>query len=181
MTDSSHVQEAAPTLDGRDLRRAMGRFATGITIITAGASDPHAMTANAFTSVSLEPPLVLVCVRQNAVMAETIRNHGSFAVSVLAAHQERVARLFADRNRPRGKLGFATVETEAGPYSGAPVITGALAWLECELRTVYDGGDHSIFIGQVHTLGRSTAEHALLFYEGGFHRLEPDEMLPNTT
>jgi flavin reductase (DIM6/NTAB) family NADH-FMN oxidoreductase RutF len=172
---------AGAVADGREMRRILGRFATGITVLTAGRETPRGMTANAFTSVSIEPPLVLVCVQRNATMHETIREAGSFAVSVLAAHQERVARLFADRKRPRGTREFEAVHAISGPYTGAPVLSGALAWLECKLATVYDGGDHSIFLGEVQTLGRGKTEDALLFYEGGFHRLESGVLLPNTT
>jgi flavin reductase (DIM6/NTAB) family NADH-FMN oxidoreductase RutF len=164
-----------------DLRNVMGRFATGITVITAGKAEPRGMTANSFTSVSLEPPLVLVCVRRDATMHQTIIEHGSFAVSVLAAHQERIARMFANPARPRGTLEFATVDITRGPYSGAPVLSGALAWLECKLSAVYEGGDHSIFLGEVRTLSRGTTEDALLFYGGSFHRLETDDIVPNTT
>jgi flavin reductase (DIM6/NTAB) family NADH-FMN oxidoreductase RutF len=161
------------------MRRIFGRFATGITVVTAGRETPRGMTANAFTSVSLEPPLVLVCILRDATLHETIRECGSFAVSVLAAHQERVARLFADSKRPRGSE-FDAVDAISGPYTGAPILSGALAWLECKLATIYDGGDHSIFLGEVQALGRGTTEDALLFYDGGFHRLESGVLLPST-
>lgn len=155
----------------REMRRIFGRFATGITVVTAGQDLPRGMTANAFTSVSLEPPLVLVCVQRSANMHETIQECGSFAISVLAAHQEDVARLFANDNRPRGSE-FDAVDAIPGPYTGAPILSGALAWLECALTTTYDGGDHSIFIGEVQSLGRGESDEALLFYDGRFHRLE---------
>lgn len=174
-------RSAAASSVGPELRRIFGRFATGITVVTAGRDMPRGMTANAFTSVSLDPPLVLVCIQRNATMHETIRDCGSFAVSVLAAHQERVARLFADRKRPRGEGEFATVGTVPGPFSGAPVLAGALVWLECKLAAIYEGGDHSIFLGDVQALGRGNTEDALLFYDGGFHRLETEINWPNTT
>jgi flavin reductase (DIM6/NTAB) family NADH-FMN oxidoreductase RutF len=164
----------------REMRRIFGRFATGITVVTAGRETPTGMTANAFTSVSLEPPLVLVCVQRNATIHDTIQECGSFAVSVLAAHQEQGARLFADHKRPRGERAFDTVDAIPGPYTGAPVLPGALAWLECELATIYDGGDHSIFLGEVQALGHGETEDALLFYEGGFHRLESGVLVPST-
>jgi flavin reductase len=173
--------EAASVPSGREMRRIFGRFATGITVVTAGRETPRGMTANSFTSVSIEPPLVLVCIQRNATMHDTIRECESFAVSVLAAHQERVARLFADRERPRGRAEFDAVDAIPGPHTGAPVLSGALAWLECKLATVYDGGDHSIFLGEVQTIGRGKTEDALLFYDGGFHRLESGLLLPNTT
>jgi flavin reductase (DIM6/NTAB) family NADH-FMN oxidoreductase RutF len=164
----------------REMRQIFGRFATGITIVTTGRDTPRGMTANSFTSVSLDPPLVLVCIQLDATMHETIIEQQSFAVSVLAAHQERVARLFADRTRPRGEGEFAAVDTAAGPRTGAPVVVGALAWLECTLAAVYEGGDHSIFLGEVQSLGRGKTEDALLFYEGGFHRLETESVWPYT-
>jgi len=167
--------------DARQMRGIFGRFATGITVVTAGREIPRGMTANSFTSVSLEPPLVLVCVQRNASMDETIREAGSFAVSVLAAHQERLARLFADRTRPRGKLEFDAVDAIPGPHTGAPVLSGALAWLECKLATTYEGGDHSIFLGEVQTIGRGKTEDALLFYDGEFRRLESGALWVNTT
>jgi flavin reductase (DIM6/NTAB) family NADH-FMN oxidoreductase RutF len=157
----------------RELREVLGRFATGVTVVTAGATVPHGMTANSFTSVSLEPPLVLVCVLREAAMHTTIVEGKAFAVSVLAADQEKEARYFADRGRPRDEREFAVVDASPGRHTGAPVLAGALAWMECRLAAVYDGGDHSIFLGEVVDLGRGPGAEALLFYGGGFHRLEP--------
>jgi len=169
----------APILDGKTLRRVLGRFGTGVTVVTVGGPEPHGMTANAFSSVSLDPPLVLVCVQRTANLHNAIHESGSFAVSVLAAHQEREARMFANHHRPRvGE--FAAVDVTIGPYSAAPVFRDALAWLECELATVYDGGDHSIFIGLVQTVGYGTAEEALLFFDGGFRHLAAEVTLPDT-
>lgn len=168
----------APAPAGGDLRRVMARFATGITVVSAGRARPHGMTANSFTSVSLEPPLVLVCVQRNANMHQAIHDSGTFAISVLAAHQEQLARIFADRDRLRGEHEFAGVDTMLGPYTGTPVLSDALAWLECGLADVHDGGDHSIFIGRVETVGRGSADSALLFFDGGFHRLPSAETVP---
>jgi flavin reductase (DIM6/NTAB) family NADH-FMN oxidoreductase RutF len=170
---------AAETPDTQGLRKTLGRFATGITVITVGGEKPRGMTVNAFSSLSLEPPLVLVCVVRSATLHDLIYERGSFAVSMLAAHQEQEARLFADRSRVRGAE-FDAVGAVPGPYTGAPVLPGALAWLECKLATVYDGGDHSIFIGEVQSLRRGEAEDALLFYQGDFRRLEPDVLVANT-
>lgn len=180
LPDGRQELGAAVIFDAREMRQIFGRFATGITVVTAGREIPRGMTANSFTSVSLDPPLVLVCIQRNISMHETIRACGSFAVSVLAAHQERVARLFADRKRPRGQGEFDAVNAIPGPHTGAPILSGALAWLECKLVTVYDGGDHSIFIGEVQALGRGNTEDALLFYDGGFHRLESSILWPST-
>jgi flavin reductase (DIM6/NTAB) family NADH-FMN oxidoreductase RutF len=153
------------------LREVMSRFATGITVLTTGGARCHGMTANAFNSVSLEPPLVLCCVVRTAVMHEAITVSGSFGVSVLAADQEHLARYFADRDRPRGAAQFDSVSWLPGRFSGAPLLSGALAWLECRLVEAYDGGDHSIFVGQVLGCGRGDGREALLFFGGGFHQL----------
>jgi flavin reductase (DIM6/NTAB) family NADH-FMN oxidoreductase RutF len=156
----------------RELRRVFGRFATGITIVTAGRDEPRGMTANSFTSVSLEPPMILVCVLRDASMHETILQHRAFGVSVLSNRQERVARHFANRDRPRGRAEFDAVDSMAGPRTGTPVLPDALAWFECTLAAVHSGGDHSIFLGEIVGLGHGPHDDALLFYDGASRRLE---------
>jgi flavin reductase (DIM6/NTAB) family NADH-FMN oxidoreductase RutF len=156
----------------RELRRVFGRFATGITVVTAGRDEPRGMTANSFTSVSLDPPMVLICVLRDASMHETIQRHQGFAVSFLSNRQERVARHFADRHRPRGRAEFEAVDSMPGPRTGCPVLPDALAWFECSLAAVYDGGDHSIFLGRIVSLGQGADEDALLFYAGAYRRLD---------
>ncbi|MFY1636734.1 flavin reductase family protein [Solwaraspora sp. WMMB335] len=146
----------------------MGMFATGVTLITSGTSLPHGMTANAFTSVSLEPAMALVCVKRTAVMHATILAQGTFAVSILAAAQEGLARYFASSARPRDEREFETVDYWPGRHTGAPIVSGSLAWVECKLAAVYDGGDHSIFLGSVLGVGRGDSGEALLFHGGRF-------------
>ena len=171
----SRVTEASafppPGAPPHRMRDVMGMFATGITVLTAGGEGPHGMTANAFSSVSLDPPLVLVCVARTAVMHGAILGTGSYAVSVLAGEQEHIARYFADRRRPRGVAQFDHVDWRPGPLTGAPLLEGSLAWMECEVTNVYSGGDHSIFLGEVLDIGRADESHALLFFGGGYHRL----------
>ena len=152
------------------LRTVLGQFATGVTVLAAGVDAPQGMTANSFTSVSLSPPLVLVCVNRTAAIHQTVLDSGSFAVSVLARHQEHVARYFADHSRPRGRSEFDIVGWSPAPHTGAPLIHGALAWIECELAATYDGGDHSIFLGAVLASGQEPTREALLFHGGRFHR-----------
>jgi flavin reductase (DIM6/NTAB) family NADH-FMN oxidoreductase RutF len=137
--------------------------------VAAGSETPEGMTANAFTSVSLTPPLVLVCVKRAAAIHQTVLDCESFAVSVLSAQQEHVARHFANHSRPRGREIFDIVGWSPGPNTGAPVIDGALAWIECALAAAYDGGDHSIFLGSVLASSHGPARDALLFFGGGFH------------
>jgi len=158
-------------VESRALRGVLGRFATGITVLTVGGATPHGMTANAFTSVSLHPPLVLVCVGREAIMHDTILTAGTFAVSVLHGGQEAVARYFSDRRRPRGAAQFDAVGWVPGPITGAPLLVGGLAWVECALEDSHRGGDHSIFVGRVLGTARSDDLDALLFFGGGYHRL----------
>jgi flavin reductase (DIM6/NTAB) family NADH-FMN oxidoreductase RutF len=160
--------------DQRLLRTAFAAFATGVTVLTVGGQQPHGMTANSFTSVSLDPPLVLVCVDRDAVMHKRLAQAGGFAVSVLAAHQDGIARHFADRSRRRGRAEFDGVAWSPGSHTGAPLIDGAIVWLECGLWRTYDAGDHSIFIGQVRSVRRHDQEAALLFFDGRFDRLPAD-------
>ena len=159
--------------DGRAMRDVMSRFATGVTVLTVGGEQVHGMTANAFTSVSLDPPLVLCCVANKAWMNAAIVSAGSFGVSVLGADQENVARHFADRRRPMGEAQFEGGDWVPGPRTGSPVLPTALAWLECDLVQVRDGGDHSIFLGQVLNMYRSDSGSALLFFGGGFGQMLP--------
>jgi flavin reductase len=160
------------TVDGRQLRTAFAAFATGVTVVTVGGETPHGMTANAFTSVSLDPPLVLVCVDLAARMHDVLARAEGFAVSVLAAHQEPVARHFASGDRPAGLAQFASVSWSPGPHTGAPLIAGALAWFECRRRGSYGGGDHSIFVGRLVSVVRHDHAPPLVFFDRAFHRLE---------
>lgn len=154
------------------LREVMAQFATGITVLTTGGELAHGMTANAFSSVSLEPPLVLSCVSRAARMHESILASGTFAVSILADGQRDVAKHFADWRRPRGMAQFDAVDWYAGPSTGSPLVHGCLAWLECELTQAYDGGDHSIFVGAVRNSSRSVGTlQPLLFHRGGYHQV----------
>jgi flavin reductase (DIM6/NTAB) family NADH-FMN oxidoreductase RutF len=157
--------EAADVLPGQ-LREILRRFATGVTVVSAGHDVPQGMTANAFTSVSLSPPLVLVCVNKTAAIHQVVLDCRAFAVSVLSGRQEHVARYFADHSRPRGREEFDIVGWSRGPNTGSPIIHGALAWMECELHAIHDGGDHSIFVGAGE---HGIAREALVFLGGAFH------------
>jgi len=155
---------------GPALRSVLGRFATGVMVLSAGREMPCGMTANAFTSVSLEPPMILVCVNRSAAIYKAVIDARSFAVSMLSAGQEHVARHFADHSRPRGSGEFDIAGWSPGPETGAPVLHDSLAWLDCALANSYDGGDHEIFLGSVLASGFGTASDALLFFGGTFHR-----------
>lgn len=171
--NSVSTEVAAPlglAAEPASLREVMSLFATGVTVLSVGGENIHGMTANAFTSVSLDPPSVLCCVAHSAVMHEAITSAGHFGVSIMGAQQEPLARFFADKKRPLGPGQFAGVDWSPGTRTGAPLLSGALAWLECELSTAYDVGDHSIFIGNVVGTGRGGGEDGLLFFGGAFQR-----------
>ncbi|MGH3897946.1 MAG: flavin reductase family protein [Pseudonocardiaceae bacterium] len=173
----------SPRVREASLRDVMKSFATGVTVLTAGGEHSHGMTANAINSVSLDPPLVLCCVARNAGMHRAITVVKSFGLSILAADQEDLARYFADRRRPGGPAQFAGLDWWPGRHTSAPLLAGCLGWLECELGQVYDGGDHSIFLGKVRDATRSAQPHGLLFFGGQFHQVcrtrgsVPDESL----
>ncbi|WP_091290363.1 flavin reductase family protein [Amycolatopsis xylanica] len=151
----------------------MAKFATGITVLTAGGESGHGMTANAFSSVSLEPPMVLCCVSRAARMHSAIEAAGSFGVTILGSGQRELSKYFADWRRPGGLAQFDDVDCTFGKHTGAPLLNGALAWLECRLAHAYEGGDHTIFVGEVLSASRGTAQDALVFYGGGYHDIEP--------
>jgi flavin reductase len=160
-----------PSPTTAEYRAAVGLFATGITVITAHAvGQEHGMTLNAFASVSLDPLLVLVCVERDAVMHKVLGEAGSFALSVLAEDQEPIARYFADSTRPSGAAQFAEVSYRIGRATRAPLLDGALAWIECEVEQNYDGGDHSIFLGRVLTVERGQVRDPLLYFGGAYRR-----------
>src|SRR5262249_7696680 len=138
-----------------------------------GGATPHGMTANSFSSVSLDPPLVLVCVDRDAVMHRILSDVGVFGVSVLASHQEPVARHFANRWRPLGPAQFDSIDWLPGQVTGTRLVAGALARFECRVWRAYDGGDHTIFLGALLSMDRSAEEGALLFYHGRFRHLDP--------
>ncbi|HYY82396.1 MAG TPA: flavin reductase family protein [Actinomycetes bacterium] len=156
----------------REYRDAVGMFATGIAVVTARCDGfGHGMTANSFTSVSLDPLLVLVCVERDAVMRKAIDEAGAFAVSVLAGDQEHLARWFSDGGRPMGMAQFEPVAWQSGPLTGAPLLGGALAWLEVEVEQVHDGGDHLVYLARVLAAERRALGDPLLYFGGDYRRL----------
>jgi flavin reductase (DIM6/NTAB) family NADH-FMN oxidoreductase RutF len=154
-----------------EFRTALGRFGSGITIMsTLQDGVAHAMTANAFTSVSLDPPLVLVCVDKGVRMHDAVLDCGFWAVSVLADSQRPIADRFAKSGRDLHSQ-FDGIGTTPGPKTGCLLIEGALSWLECRTWATYDGGDHTIVVGEVLSLGTGeVADPAALIYYAGQYR-----------
>jgi flavin reductase (DIM6/NTAB) family NADH-FMN oxidoreductase RutF len=154
--------------DARTLRDAMGCFATGVTIITAHAADgkPIGLTANSFTSVSLDPPLLLVCIANNAGSAEVLRSVESFAVNVLQIGQQPVSNLFAGKGEDR----FAGTRWEVGEY-GAPILPSSLGIFECHRDSLHEAGDHFILVGRVEKASFEPRRDPLLYFRGKYRRL----------
>lgn len=159
---------------GKDFRAALGAFATGITVITtAGERHPYGMTANAFSSVSLDPPLILVCVKSSAEGSEHIRANRCFAVNILGAQQEPLSRYFSSKDRPRGSDSFRDVAHLVG-QSGSPLLDGVAAYLDCSLHSALMAGDHDIFIGEVLALEVDDGVKPLLFHAGQYRLVHED-------
>ena len=135
-----------------DFRKAMSSFATGVTILTVDSEDGvHGMTANAFTSVSLNPRLVLVCVDQRARTHAHLHAKKRFGINVLAAHQHAISEHYARASRRDRDTDAAGARFERTKH-GTPVLHGALAYLECRLHSAQEAGDHTIFIAEVEDL-----------------------------
>jgi flavin reductase len=161
------------TFSGKEFRSTVGAFATGVTVVTTrGEEHAYGMTANAFTSVSLDPPLILVCVISPSEGAEHISRNGVFAVNVLGADQEPLSRYFASRDRPRGRDAFKEVGHRFAA-SGSPILEGAAAFLDCRLHATHEAGDHLIFIGEVLELEAKEDCVPLVFHGGGYRLLSP--------
>jgi 3-hydroxy-9,10-secoandrosta-1,3,5(10)-triene-9,17-dione monooxygenase reductase component len=158
---------AAPAPDTRRLRSALGRFTTGVTIVTCtdAAGEPVGLTVNSFSSLSLEPPLVLWSLRRESPSAAAFSAARHFAVNVLAESQVGVSRSFAARRADR----FAEGEWSAGLH-GLPVLAGAAAVFECESVSAQVAGDHLLFIGRVLACGDS-AVPPLLFQAGHYRTI----------
>ena len=159
-------------VDSGDFRRVAGRFASGIVVVTASLDGiGHAMTVTAFTSVSLDPLLVLFCAEKIARFHDAVLDAGTWAVSVLDEDSEKTARWLATRGRPLdGQLD--AIRHHPGPLTGAPILDDALAAMECRTTAVHDGGDHSIVVGEV--IGVSEPRpggRPLLYYSSGYRRL----------
>jgi flavin reductase (DIM6/NTAB) family NADH-FMN oxidoreductase RutF len=153
-------------------RQAAASFASGVTIVTTGsAGEFHGMTASAFTSLSLNPTLVLVCIDRTADTLPVLQKTGRFNVSVLAAGQEELSRQFATKNSPESN-GLHGVDYYAGD-TGLPLISGAIAYFECRTLYQYDGGDHVIFAGEVEAAGANPDDQPLLYFRGHYRRLAP--------
>jgi flavin reductase (DIM6/NTAB) family NADH-FMN oxidoreductase RutF len=163
------------SVDAPTFKAALSRFASGVTVVTvADAEGPVGMTASAFTSLSLDPPLVLVCVAKKARFHARLLGAAGFGVSLLDASQKALSNAFAGWG-PDAAAPWAIAPSQPGAHSGAPLLDGALAVLDCTRVAVHDGGDHSIVVGRVEaaTLGAPAAAdlHPLLYFAGKYRHL----------
>ena len=171
MADEGSRREYRPGGDSRTLRDALGCFATGVTVVTCFDADgaPFGLTANSFTSVSLDPPLLLVCIHKEANCAGAMGAAEHFAVNVLQTEQQPASIRFSTRQEDR----FGVNDWRKGEY-GAPVLTESLGVFECERHGVHDGGDHHILVGQVLKASFDPHLDPLLFFRGSYRRLHFD-------
>ncbi|WP_433894631.1 flavin reductase family protein [Streptomyces sp. CA-111067] len=164
------------TVDLDDFRAAMTRLAAGVALVTAHDPDDGprgedvGMTATAFMSVSLEPPLVLISVRNGSRMDELLERQPRWAVSVLSESQRHIAGRFALRGRISDRLLFEDISYYRGPHSGAPILGGALSILECETEQRVPAGDHTVLIGRVLSALTPSADGRPLTYFRGRYR-----------
>ncbi|WP_018655735.1 flavin reductase family protein [Actinomadura flavalba] len=164
--------DAAPAVDRGRFRAVAGRFATGVAVVTTVADGvDHAMTVNAFTSVSLDPLLVLFCAEKTARFHDAVLATGTWGVSLLARDMAETSQRFATRGRPLDDQ-LAGLEHTRGARTGAALLGGAVATLECRTHAVHEGGDHSIVVGEVLDLDApEVAAAPLVFYEGRYRTL----------
>ncbi len=153
-------------------RRAMGSFPTGVTVVTVASGDGtmHGLTVNSFSSVSLDPMLVMVCLNEASRGVGLIERAGAFVVNVLSAGQQDVSRWFASRDRPAGSTMFDGVPFEPG-VTGCPVLVAATAAFDCRLRQSHRAGDHLIVLGEVVALVHRPQLEPLIFHAGTYRRV----------
>ncbi|MBI4518251.1 MAG: flavin reductase family protein [Deltaproteobacteria bacterium] len=153
-------------IDKDQFRRVLGHLAVGVTVVTTRSAEgtPHGLTVTSFTSLSLSPPLVLVCIDKTAESYDHFRS-GVFAVNLLAEGQDVISQRFAKSGGDK----FSETDYRWGT-TGAPILAGTLGCLECRIAHAYEGGDHTIFVGEVEAANASTGE-PLLYFRGAYRRL----------
>ena len=171
MADEQSTREFRTGSDPRTLRDALGCFATGVTVVTCfdGDGEPVGLTANSFTSLSLDPPLLLVCVAKAAASAVPLSSATNFAVNVLQTGQQPASITFSTRVEDR----FGCTEWSVGEH-GAPVLMQSLSVFECRRHAVHDGGDHFILVGEVVKASFESGLDPLLYFRGRYRRLHFD-------
>jgi 3-hydroxy-9,10-secoandrosta-1,3,5(10)-triene-9,17-dione monooxygenase reductase component len=168
MDSAGERGDSVGTLAAHRFRRVLGRFPTGVVLVTATTPDgPVGMAVNSFSSVSLDPPLVSFCAARTSSTWPRVRAAGTFAVNVLGEHHAEVSRRFARKGADR----FAGLVHRSGA-TGAPVLDGVAAHLDCELHAVHEGGDHVIVLGRVVHLDADEGVRPLVFHGGDYCGLQ---------
>ena len=154
-------------LDAREIRNVMGHFATGVTVITTSdiTGTPFGLTVNSFTSLSLNPPLVVVCVDKTVDCYSCFDESKVFAVNVLSEDQEELSRRFATKRIEK----FAGIQWRMGEH-GLPLLDGVIGTIECKVTRSYEGGDHTLFLGEILS-ATAKGDRPLLFFKGKYYRL----------
>jgi flavin reductase (DIM6/NTAB) family NADH-FMN oxidoreductase RutF len=161
--------EPSMSVDALTYRRVVGNFATGVAVVTSGSGpDVHGVTVNSFTSVSLDPTLLLVCLDRSSRSRATILATGVFNINILSDGQEDVSRLFASRDRP--ERWFEDLGCRYGEL-GAPLIPGCLAYMECRLTDTHEAGDHTILVAEVERADVAEESLPLCFFRGRYAAL----------
>lgn len=151
------------------LRRVLGTYATGVSIVmTKSRGEIHGLTVNSFTSVSLEPPLILICIDRLTATYPLIKESRIFSVNILSNVQESLSRLFSD---PGNKSSMVKGMEYREEVTGAPIIIGVLGFLDCSVEATYQAGDHEIFLAKVEKYGLGDHGDPLIYYRGGYHGL----------
>ena len=158
------------TIATHDFRAVMGSFGAGVTVITGidGGGAPQALTATAFSALSADPPMCLVCVSRHSRSHAALVARRAFAVNILRASQAALSDRFAGRSADK----FAGIDWRPGPHTGCPLLADVLAVAECEIDQVVPGGDHDIFLGRL--VGAETRDgEPLIYFRGAYASLEP--------
>lgn len=155
-------------MDQRQVRTIAGTFATGVTVVTTIGTNgkPVGMTANSFSSLSLNPPLVLVSINKGASLYKDFMETDCFGINILSEHQENISRQFSKKNIDR----FTGVAYEK-VVTGAPILPDTIGYFDCTVNQLYDGGDHTIIIGEIKH-GEVREGEPLLFYRGKYRKIE---------
>jgi flavin reductase (DIM6/NTAB) family NADH-FMN oxidoreductase RutF len=160
-------RHASAAVDGPRFRQVLGHFATGVTVITAAGPDgPAGLCVGSFASVSLDPPLVAFFAAKSSNSYPKIEAAGHYCVNVLAEDQEEIARIFAAKTEDK----FTGIGWRPAGRTGAPVLNGCLAWIDCEIDAIHEAGDHWIVVGRVIELEIVHEGGPLVFFRGGFGR-----------
>ncbi len=168
MSASAHVDQSVR------FREVAARLPTGVTVLsTLVDGEPHAMTVNTFTSISLEPLLVLVSVNNSSRSRERIERSGAFAVTVLGAGQQQVAHRFASSSRPVGDAELAGIQWRPAPYSRSPILLDGIGYFDCVVDRIHLAGDHTIVLGEVRAMDVLSDRPPLLFVRSRLTQL-PD-------